>query len=280
MEPTISLNEAAERLGVHYMTAYRYVRTGRLDARKVGGTWQVPVAAIEHFGAVAEDAGTHSIDRGHRLEQRLLASDEVGAWDIVESALTSGLDAREVHLEVISPALVSIGERWSRGEISIADEHRATAVVTRILARLGPRFTRPGRRRGTVVLGAPAMDHHSLPSAMAADLLRERGFDVIDLGANTPAESFLDAARSSDAVFAIGVAITTTDNQTSVRSLLNTLNLEGDLPVVVGGNAQFDAAELRRWGASVVSDSVESMLEAFEAILAERASERSAASGS
>ena len=32
---TISLQEAADQLGVHYMTVYRYVRHGRLPARKV-----------------------------------------------------------------------------------------------------------------------------------------------------------------------------------------------------------------------------------------------------
>ncbi|HET7719678.1 MAG TPA: helix-turn-helix domain-containing protein, partial [Acidimicrobiales bacterium] len=37
----MTLEEAAELLGVHYMTAYRYVRLGVLPAQKVGGTWQV-----------------------------------------------------------------------------------------------------------------------------------------------------------------------------------------------------------------------------------------------
>ena len=32
----VTLHEAAERLGVHYMTAYRYVRTGRLPAERDG----------------------------------------------------------------------------------------------------------------------------------------------------------------------------------------------------------------------------------------------------
>ena len=36
---SISLQEAASRLGVHYMTAYRYVRTGRLPARRDGAQW-------------------------------------------------------------------------------------------------------------------------------------------------------------------------------------------------------------------------------------------------
>ena len=48
-DDTVSLPEAAELLGVHYMTAYRYVRTGRLEARVVRGVWQVERRAIELF---------------------------------------------------------------------------------------------------------------------------------------------------------------------------------------------------------------------------------------
>ena len=37
----LTLHEAADRLGVHYMTVYRRVRLGMLPARKVGGTWRI-----------------------------------------------------------------------------------------------------------------------------------------------------------------------------------------------------------------------------------------------
>ena len=37
----LTLTEVAERLGVHYMTAYRYLRTGRLDGTKHGTEWRV-----------------------------------------------------------------------------------------------------------------------------------------------------------------------------------------------------------------------------------------------
>ena len=37
----MSLREAASALGVHYMTAYRYVRTGRLPATSVDGEWRI-----------------------------------------------------------------------------------------------------------------------------------------------------------------------------------------------------------------------------------------------
>ena len=43
----IGLRDAAARLGVHYMTAYRYVRLGVLPATKVGGEWQVRLTDLE-----------------------------------------------------------------------------------------------------------------------------------------------------------------------------------------------------------------------------------------
>ena len=41
-----TLHEAAERLGVHYMTVYRRVRLGVLPARKVDGSWWVDPADL------------------------------------------------------------------------------------------------------------------------------------------------------------------------------------------------------------------------------------------
>ena len=42
-EQTLTLAEAANHLGVHYMTAYRYVRTGQLPARKAGDRAPLPL---------------------------------------------------------------------------------------------------------------------------------------------------------------------------------------------------------------------------------------------
>ena len=57
----LTLNEAAELLGVHYMTAYRYVRLGFLQATKVGGCWRVAHSDLEVYRADVTPA-----DRGVR----------------------------------------------------------------------------------------------------------------------------------------------------------------------------------------------------------------------
>ena len=49
MTKSISLREVAELLGVHYMTAYRYVRTGMLPAEKDGAEWRVRLTDLENL---------------------------------------------------------------------------------------------------------------------------------------------------------------------------------------------------------------------------------------
>ncbi len=206
----ITLQEAAQRLGVHYMTAYRYVRTGRLAAKREGARWIVDAADVEQLRAptLRPRRGQARVEARSRLEDRLVAGDEAGAWAVVEAGLASGMDAADVHLDLLVPALRSIGDGWEAGRLTIADEHRASAVAGRVIGRLGPRFARRGRKRGTVLVGAPANEEHALPSAILSDLLRGAGFEVIDLGADTPAESFAETARGANRLVAVLIAIT------------------------------------------------------------------------
>jgi excisionase family DNA binding protein len=47
----LTVDEAAERLRVSRGTLYRYVRSGRLEAVRVGelGPWRIPSAALERL---------------------------------------------------------------------------------------------------------------------------------------------------------------------------------------------------------------------------------------
>lgn len=212
MTAVLTLHEAAEQLGVHYMTAYRYVRLGLLPAVKVGGSWQVTADDLAAFRAAEAAPAQPGVRRrapwAARLEARLVAGDGRGAWGVVEAALAAGADLDEVYLEIISPAMHSIGARWAAGELDVSVEHRATGIAFRLIGRLGPRFARRGRPRGAVLLGAPVGERHSLPIALLADLLRGEGWEVSDLGVDLPAESFVHAAHDTEGLVAVGVSVT------------------------------------------------------------------------
>jgi MerR family transcriptional regulator, light-induced transcriptional regulator len=255
MDKVLSLEEAAQQLGVHYMTAYRYVRLGRLPARQVNGRWtvqQADVAALERREAAprGRKGGPNFSRYRDRLLARLLEGDEHGAWGVVESALAAGAHPRDVYLNALAPALREVGEQWADDTISVADEHRATAVASRLVGRLGPSFVRRGRRRGTVVLGGAPSDEHALPAAILADILRGEGYTVFDHGANTPLESFVRAASTADGLVAVGISVATAGNERRVRAVARAVRRAvPGVPVLVGGPAVPDNRTAHDMGA-------------------------------
>ena len=234
------------------MTAYRYVRTGRLRATRQGVQWMVDPRDLAELRAPAAPGRTRAAHptRPATLAARMIAGDEAGAWAVVEAALASGAEAASIHLDVLVPALASIGEGWASGTLTVADEHRATVVAQRLIGRLGPRFARRGRKRGVVIVGAPAGELHSLPTAILGDLLRGAGFEVLDMGANAPPESFADTAAAASRLVAVAIGVTTLGREATVRSTVRALRTAGvTAPVLVGGAAVRSAAHATRLGA-------------------------------
>ncbi|MFH2073152.1 MAG: cobalamin-dependent protein [Actinomycetota bacterium] len=245
---TLSLRECAGRLNVHYMTVYRYVRTGILPAVKQGAEWRVTAADLESLGTRPTAPATRGeANWSDRLKARMIAGDERGSWLVLEASMASGLAPERVYLDVLAPALREIGDAWHRGEGTIVEEHRASAVAHRLIGRLGTRFAARGRHRGRVVLGAPPGERHRLPISMVADMLRAAGFEVVDLGSDVPIESFVEAVRDTAPV-AVGVSVTGTNALAAAAAVAAAVRAESDTPILFGGWAVEDAGHAARLG--------------------------------
>jgi excisionase family DNA binding protein len=271
----LTLPQVADKLGLHYMTVYRYVRTGRLPAKRVRGTWQVDPADLAHVERSRQGIrATGKAPSRARLEARLVASDEAGAWDVLEEALASGMEPDQVLLELVGPALRSIGTLWEQGRLSVADEHRASSVAARLISRLGARFARRGHRRGTVILAAAPGDLHGFPVSIAANLLRWRGFDVVELGADTPSDALAETAVGEPDLVAVGIACTAGGSPQAARRAIAALRKSvPNVPVLIGGAAVADAAHARRLGADVFTGRLaDEVVRSVEAIVASKSS--------
>lgn len=202
MTERIDLQEAARRLDVHYQTAYRWVREGRLPAVRVRGRYEIGADDLDAFARERDAPAPARERRGRRdwgrsadrVLEALCAGDERTATDIVIRLRSQGELALDVLGRVLVPALVVIGDRWAAGELTVAHEHRASQIVSRLLAGIDQR--RPGRPRGTVVVTAPPGELHGLPVDMAAAVLREDGWSVELLGRDVPADALRDFVAS------------------------------------------------------------------------------------
>lgn len=132
--------------------------------------------------------------------QRMLDAllEAVGRFDADASAealeaMIDALGLERAMTQGILPAMVEVGDRWARGELTVGHEHFAANLVQ---ARLrGVSLTEPAGGRCAVLACAPG-ETHELGLMCHAIALRLRDWRVVYLGADTPAASLAAAVRS------------------------------------------------------------------------------------
>ena len=183
----MNLKQVARALDVHYMTAYRYVRQGRLPAVQAGNVWLVEP---DDVAALAQDhapSGTGR-DRGrHRAAARRRPSagvtggaDRPGVETAVDWAGRFGDRLRRRRGRRLDGRLAGPGQRPHAAALLPRADQRVDGDHRRRRGRRPPDRGRPvhrrprppsgsapasapgsaaGAARGTVVLGAPAGEH-------------------------------------------------------------------------------------------------------------------------
>lgn len=234
----LDLQRAADELGVHYQTAYRWVRTGKLPAELVDGRYQVTLADINEMAvrrSTPQAPPPPSADRLGRAAERmhgaLVHGDEATVRSIAAGLVDEGAPIVDVIQQVLVPPLVRIGSDWHDGKLTIWVEHRASAIIERLLGGIVPNPR--GRRRGTVMVAAVSGDLHSLPSSMAAVALRDDNWWVEHLGANMPPDELVRFCAEHPVDVAV-ISSTSTDSADLAAHTADRLRASG-IGVVLGG---------------------------------------------
>lgn len=102
-----------------------------------------------------------------------------------------------VGQRIIFPFLVEVGERWSTGEITVAQEHFMSQLVSQRFWQLNRMFELNHSMPKTLAL-CPLGEEHQIGLMMFSSFLRRHGVDVVFLGANTPLEGLRQLVESLD----------------------------------------------------------------------------------
>lgn len=234
---TLDLQTAANELGVHYQTAYRWVRSGRLDAKMIGGRYVVlrsDLAALDEARRTPIAPTAPSAARIERSADRvcdaLVAGDEETVGKIIGKLVDEGSSMIDVIGGVLVPSLRRIGQSWHDGQLAVWTEHRASAIVERILGEFVPNPR--GRRRGTVVVAGLSGDRHSLPTTMAAVALCEDKWHVHHLGSDMPADDIVDFCAQHD-ITVVALTVTLPDAADLASVTADRLRAAGT-PTIIG----------------------------------------------
>jgi methylmalonyl-CoA mutase cobalamin-binding domain/chain len=128
------------------------------------------------------------------FEAALLAGKQRDALDVVNRCLDEGRKLIDIELHVIEPSLYRIGERWQCNEVTVAQEHMATAIVESVMTVALLRSPPPVPINKRILLACVEGNNHAVGLRMVADAFLLAGWDVQYLGANVPTSALVQQA--------------------------------------------------------------------------------------
>ncbi|NIK57672.1 MerR family transcriptional regulator [Kribbella shirazensis] len=117
------------------------------------------------------------------LRAALDALDERGAHAVLDQ-LFGVLTIEAVIRDVLMPYLHELGDRWSRGEVTVGQEHFASNLIRSRLAALSTGWG--GGRGPRALLACPPGELHDIALLSFGLVLRRSGWRVVFLGADSP----------------------------------------------------------------------------------------------
>ena len=131
------------------------------------------------------------IDLPGALARAMAEMDESAAQAVLDRLLAD-FTVETVLRDVVLPYLRAVGERWGRGQATVAQEHFASNLLRGRLANLARGW---GNGSGPkALLACPPGEEHDLPLLAFGIVLHRNGWRIAYFGANTPIDDLTRTA--------------------------------------------------------------------------------------
>jgi methanogenic corrinoid protein MtbC1 len=194
----------------------------------------------------------------HELVEAMANMKEQEALKIVDDLLAQGEDPQKI-LDLSSEAMQVVGERYQEGTYFLPELIMSGEMLKKIGEILKPRLAEQSgvqKKLGTVVLGTVRGDIHDIGKDIVGFMLEVNGFEVRDLGIDTPEDAFVTAVKDySPQVLALsGFLSVAFDSMKSTIEEVEKAGLRtGGLKVIIGGG-QMDDTVRKYTGADAYGD--------------------------
>ena len=190
------------------------------------------------FGSGSGPLDLHGLARSL---QRALDDFDEGAAQAVFDRLLSDFTLTTTLRDVVIPYLRQLGERWERGEVTIAQEHFATNVIRGRLTGLARGW---GDGHGPrAIVACPPDELHDLPVLVFGIVLNRSGWRIDYFGASTPVDELVRVVGRSRPELVV-IAATTTDHFDPILGELARLAAVAPLAIAGAGATQHIADEI------------------------------------
>jgi corrinoid protein of di/trimethylamine methyltransferase len=174
------------------------------------------------------------------LSMAIMEGDEDKAKVYAHEALRSQMDPLKAVEQGLSKGMVTLGERFEKGEVFLPDLLIAADAFNVAIELLKPAMEAQKKqvvKAGTVLIGTVNGDVHGIGKNIVAIVLEANGFEVVDIGVDNPSLKFVEEAGKvkADVIGLSSLMTTTMPSQKEVIDILKEMNLRQKYFVIVGG---------------------------------------------
>ena len=155
---------------------------------------------------------------------------------LVQEALDEGIEANVILNDALLAGMAIIGDKFKREEIFVPEVLVAARAMNKGVEVLKSYLQDSSNiSKGTAVLGTVKGDLHDIGKNLVRIMMEGKGIDVIDLGTDISAETFIDEAKKNhaDIICCSALLATTMPEMKRVVDLVKAENL--DVKVMIGG---------------------------------------------
>lgn len=175
-----------------------------------------------------------------KMAQSIIDGDADASAALAKEAIAMGLHPLDATTKGFVIGVNTVGDAFGRGEAFLPELVMAGEAMKAAVAILDPELKKLGTERrtlGKVVIATVEGDIHEIGKSLVATMLGASGFEVYDLGVDTPSEKIIGKALEVNAdIIAMSALLTTTmGRQKEVIEELEKEGLRNQFKVIVGG---------------------------------------------
>lgn len=171
------------------------------------------------------------------LAQALYLGQRRQTLRLLEDALSGGTAAQDI-LSTLIDGMRALGDDFSAGRVFVPELLMASRCLSAATERLRPLLAADAAATvGRACIGTVAGDLHDIGKTLVKIMLEGAGIEVIDLGVDVPAETFVQTAieQQCDLIVCSTLLTTTMEQMRVVVEAVNAAGIRERVKILVGG---------------------------------------------
>ena len=159
--------------------------------------------------------------------------------ELVREAVAGGDDPNDILDEGMIAAMRIIGEKFQANEVFVPEMLVSAKTMKKGVDILRPHLSGGSLgKMGKYIIGTVAGDLHDIGKNLVALMIESAGFEVIDLGVDVPAQSFVDALNEHPDCKLVGASALLTTTTEALKNTVKAIHDNGfkdKVKIMVGG---------------------------------------------